>query len=60
MDIDDLEPRHKPSKPKDLSVYSADELRAYVELLKAEIVRAEAAIKQKDAHKNAASSFFKT
>ncbi|MGA7324967.1 MAG: DUF1192 domain-containing protein [Rhodomicrobium sp.] len=59
MDIDDLEPKHKPSKPKDLSIYSIDDLRKYVELLKAEIRRAEAMITQKEAQKNAASSVFK-
>ena len=59
MDIDDLEPRKQPSKPKDLTVYSVADLQAYVELLKAEILRAEAVIKQKDAHKDAASAFFK-
>jgi uncharacterized small protein (DUF1192 family) len=59
MDIDDLEPRKQPSKPKDLTVYSVADLRAYIELLKAEILRAEAVIKQKDAHKDAASAFFK-
>ena len=60
MDIDDLEPRKQPSKPKDLTVYSVAELRAYIALLKAEIARAETVIAQKDAHKNAASAFFKT
>ena len=60
MDIDDLEPRKQPSKPKDLSIYSVSDLTAYIELLKAEIARAEAQIKQKDAHKHAASAFFKT
>ena len=59
MDIDDLEPRKQPSKPKDLTVYSVADLQAYVELLKAEILRAEAVIKQKGAHKDAASAFFK-
>ena len=59
MDVDDLEPRKQPSKAKDLTVYSVVDLRAYIELLKAEISRAEAVIKQKDAHKNAASAFFK-
>ncbi|MGC2631608.1 MAG: DUF1192 family protein, partial [Rhodomicrobium sp.] len=37
MDIDDLEPRKQPSKPKDLSAYSIEDLRRYVELLTAEI-----------------------
>lgn len=60
MDIDDLEPRKQPSKPKDLTAYSVADLRAYIALLKAEILRAETVIDQKDAHKNAASAFFKT
>ncbi len=59
MDVDDLEPRKQPSKLKDLTVYSVVDLHAYIELLKAEISRAEAVIKQKDAHKDAASAFFK-
>ncbi len=59
MDIDDLEPRKQPPKPKDLTIYSVEDLRVYVDLLKAEITRAEAVIRQKDAHKNAASAFFK-
>jgi uncharacterized small protein (DUF1192 family) len=59
MDIDDLEPRKQPSKPKDLSVYSIEDLRAYIDVLKAEIARAEATIAKKSAHKEAASSVFK-
>jgi len=59
MDIDDLEPRKQPSKMKDLTVYSVVDLRAYIDLLKAEILRAEAVIQQKDAHKDAAAAFFK-
>jgi uncharacterized small protein (DUF1192 family) len=59
MDIDDLEPRKQPAKPKDLSAYSVADLHAYIALLKAEIARAEAAIQKKDAHKDAASAFFK-
>ncbi|HZV20773.1 MAG TPA: DUF1192 domain-containing protein [Hyphomicrobiales bacterium] len=60
MDIDDLEPRKKPSKPKDLTLYSIEDLKEYIALLKGEIARAEAVIVQKDAHKSAASSIFKT
>jgi uncharacterized small protein (DUF1192 family) len=60
MDIDDLEPRKQPAKQKDLSTYSVADLHAYIALLKEEIARAEAMIKQKDAHKDAASAFFKT
>ena len=59
MDIDDLEPRKQPSKPKDLGVYSIEDLQLYIEVLKAEVARAEAAIAQKTKQKNAASSIFK-
>jgi uncharacterized small protein (DUF1192 family) len=59
MDLDDLDPRKQPSKPKDLAVYSIEDLRHYVDLLKSEITRAEAIIAQKTAQKNAASSIFK-
>jgi uncharacterized small protein (DUF1192 family) len=59
MDIDDLEPRKQPSKPKDLSAYSIEDLRRYVEMLKVEISRAEMMIAQKSAQMDAASSIFK-
>ena len=59
MDIDDLEPRKQPSKPKDLSAFSIEDLRSYVDLLKAEIARAEATIAKKSAQLDAASSIFK-
>jgi uncharacterized small protein (DUF1192 family) len=59
MDIDDLEPRKLLSKPKDLAVYSVEELRAYIATLKAEIARAEETIAKKSAHLDAASAFFK-
>jgi uncharacterized small protein (DUF1192 family) len=60
MDAEDLEPRKQPSKPKDLSAYSIEDLNRYVETLKAEIARAETMIAQKTAQKNAASSIFKS
>lgn len=59
MDIDDLEPRKQPAKQKDLSAYSVVDLHAYIALLKEEIARAEATIRQKETHKDAASAFFK-
>jgi uncharacterized small protein (DUF1192 family) len=59
MDIDDLEPRKQPAKPKDLSVFSIEDLRGYVELLRAEIARAEDTIAKKSAQLNAAASIFK-
>lgn len=59
MDIDDLEPRKQPAKPKDLSVFSIEDLRAYTDLLRAEIARTEAMIAKKSAQIDAASSIFK-
>ena len=57
---DDLVPKKKPSKLKNLEPMSVDELQDYVEALKAEILRAEADIAKKKAYSQAASSFFKT
>jgi uncharacterized small protein (DUF1192 family) len=59
MDLDELDPRKPASKPKDLSNFSVEDLRAYVALLKEEIARAENAIAAKTAHKDAAASIFK-
>jgi len=59
MDIDDLEPRKQPSKPKDLSAFSIEDLRRYIALLKAETGRAEAMIAQKSSQIDAASAIFK-
>ena len=56
----DLEPQKKTPKLKNLEPMSVDELSAYVEEMKAEIVRVEAEIAKKKAYANAASSFFKT
>lgn len=57
---DDLDPKKKPQKLKDLSTMSVDELMEYVERMKAEIIRTEAEIAKKKAYASAASSFFKT
>lgn len=59
MDLEDFEPRKQKPKPKDLSVFSVDELAEYIEVLRAEIARAEDVMKAKGAHKNAAAAFFK-
>ena len=56
---DDLDPKKKPAKLKNLEPMSVDELMAYVEALQGEIVRAEAEIARKKAYAGAASSFFK-
>ncbi len=59
MDLDDLDPRKQPAKPRDLTAYSIEDLRRYVDMLKEEILRAEAVVKQKTAHLDAASAVFK-
>ena len=60
MLFEDLEPQKPVQKPKQLDGMSIDELRHYVADLKEEIVRVEAAIKAKEAHKAAVSALFKT
>jgi len=57
---DELEPRKKPVKLKNLEPMSVDELQAYVDEMKAEITRTEAEIAKKKAYASAASSFFKS
>lgn len=57
---DDLDPRKKPAKAKNLEPLSIEELEEYVESLKAEIIRAEGEISKKKAYATAAASFFKT
>lgn len=57
---DDLDPKKKAAKLRNLEPMSVDELAAYIEELKAEIVRVEAEMGKKKAYANAASSFFKT
>ncbi len=57
---DDLEPKKKTPVLKSLEKLSLDELAAYIEDLKAEILRTEGEIARKKAHAAAASSFFKT
>jgi uncharacterized small protein (DUF1192 family) len=59
MDFEDLEPRAKPAKPKDLSSHSVEELRDYVGRLQAEIARAEQAIAAKQSYRAGAEAFFK-
>lgn len=59
MDLDDLEPRRKPQPVKDLSGWSIGDLEAYIAEMEAEILRAGAVIKAKQAQKSAADLFFK-
>lgn len=59
--MDDEQPKKKPAYGlgQDLSLLSADELRATVEMLKAEIARIESEIVSKSASRNAAEAFFR-
>ncbi|MCW5746841.1 MAG: DUF1192 domain-containing protein [Alphaproteobacteria bacterium] len=56
---DDLEPRTKKAQPRNLDPMSIEELRAYIDEMKAEIARVEDKIKAKQAHAAAAQMFFK-
>jgi uncharacterized small protein (DUF1192 family) len=50
---------HSTFTPPVLDAWGAAELRAYIETLQAEIARAEAAIKAREAQRNAADAFFR-
>jgi len=56
---DDLDPKTKRKKPRNLDNLSVDDLKIYIDDMKVEIVRVEADIAKKEAHKNAISSLFK-
>ena len=56
---DELEPRKKAAKPKNLENLSIEELGTYVDDLKLEILRVEAEIAKKKAYAATAASFFK-
>jgi uncharacterized small protein (DUF1192 family) len=56
---DDLEPRPLRPKPTDLTLLSLEDLADYIAELKAEIVRAEAAIAARRDHIQGAESLFR-
>ena len=56
----ELDPVQKKPVKKDLTRMSVGDLREYIEALKAEIARAEAAIVTKDKARSGAASFFKS
>lgn len=58
MDIEDLEPRSTPKKPKDLEIMSIEALREYIANLKAEIERVEVKIAAKESHRSTADAVF--
>ena len=60
FDLDDLDPRNaKKAKPLNLDDMNIEDLKYYVAVLQAEIVRVEAKMKAKQSHASAAASFFK-
>ncbi|MBX9942526.1 MAG: DUF1192 domain-containing protein [Reyranella sp.] len=59
FELDDLDPRQKKTQRLNLDPLSIEELREYVEALKAEIDRVDEKIKAKQSHAAAAASFFK-
>lgn len=54
------EPREKPTTLRDLTPMSIIELKDYIDGLRAEIIRAEAAIRAKEAHRSGIESIFRT
>ncbi len=60
MELDDLEPRNRPPRKKNLEVMSVEELEDYVAALKAEIERTREMIAKKRDHLSSADSLFKS
>lgn len=59
MDWDDLDPKTRKPKPRDLDILSVEALTDYIADLEAEIARARAAIAAKGSARNLAESFFR-
>jgi len=59
FDLDDLDPRQKKPQLKNLDAMNIEDLKEYVAVLKAELVRVEDKIKAKQSHAAAAASLFK-
>ncbi len=59
FDLDDLDPRQKKSQLKNLDAMNIEDLKEYIAVLKAEIVRVEEKLKAKQSHATAAASLFK-
>jgi len=59
MDIEDLEPRNKTPKPRDLDAMGVDELEEYLAELHAEAARVAAKIESKKGYLADARNFFK-
>ena len=59
MEIEDLEPRNKRPKPKDLSSWNIDDRETYITRMEEEIARARAMIQAKKGVNSAADALFK-
>ena len=59
FDLDDLDPRQKKTQPKNLDALNIEDLKEYIDVLKAEIARVEDKLKAKQSHASAAASLFK-
>ncbi|KJS43421.1 MAG: hypothetical protein VR70_02680 [Rhodospirillaceae bacterium BRH_c57] len=59
MDWDDLDPKTKKPKLRDLETMSVEALNDYIADMEAEIARVRAAIDAKGSARSAAESFFK-
>ena len=59
MDIDDLEPRKKPAKLRDLDVMGVEELEDYLAELETEANRVKEKIAAKKSYLSGADAFFK-
>ncbi len=60
MDLEDLEPRKKQPKPKDLEPLGVEELEAYLAVLEAEAARVRDKITAKRAYLSGAAALFKS
>ncbi len=59
MDIEDLEPRKKPAKLRDLDVMGVEELEEYLAALETEAERVKEKIAAKKSYLSGADAFFK-
>jgi uncharacterized small protein (DUF1192 family) len=58
-DLEELEPKKQPKKPRELDGFSLEELRDYIAALEAEIARARAMIGRKQGDHQSAESVFR-
>jgi uncharacterized small protein (DUF1192 family) len=59
MDEEELEPRRRPAKPKDLTLLGIEELEGYIAELEAEIARVRVEIAAKLGQRRGAEALFK-